>query len=107
MKAALLRYRVVTYIVGTLLIVLTIGTIIKYTGGTDQIVATVGMLHGFLYMVYLVLTADLARRARFSFGYTTLIMLSGTIPVMSFVAERFATKKVRAKLAEQETAYAR
>jgi integral membrane protein len=107
MKAALLRYRVVTYIVGTLLIVLTIGTIIKYTGGTDQIVATVGMLHGFLYMVYLVLTADLARRARFGFGYTILIMLSGTIPVMSFVAERFVTKRVRAKLAEQETAYAR
>jgi integral membrane protein len=108
MKAALLRYRVVTYIVGTLLIVLTIGTIIKYTGGTDQIVATVGMLHGFLYIVYLVLTADLARRARFGFGFTILVMLSGTIPVMSFVAERFVTKRVKAKIAEvEEEAYAR
>jgi integral membrane protein len=108
MKAALLRYRVTTYIVGTLLIVLTVGTIIKYTGGTDQIVATVGMLHGFLYVVYLVLTADLARRAGFSFGFTILVMLSGTIPVMSFVAERFVTRRVRAKIAEQEeTAYAR
>jgi integral membrane protein len=107
MKAALLRYRVVTYIVGTLLIVLTIGTIIKYTGGTDQIVATVGMLHGFLYIVYLVLTADLARRSGFSFLFTILVMLSGTIPVMSFVAERFVTKRVRAKIAEREAAYAR
>ena len=102
MKAALLRYRVVTYIVGTLLIVLTIGTIIKYTGGTDQIVATVGMMHGFLYILYLVLTADLARRAHFSFGYTILVMLSGTIPVMSFVAERFVTRRVRAQILEQE-----
>jgi hypothetical protein len=34
-------------------------------------------------------------------------MLSGTIPVMSFVAERFATKRARAKIAEKETAYAR
>jgi integral membrane protein len=107
MKAALLRYRVTTYIVGTLLIVLTIGTIIKYTGGTDQIVATVGMLHGFLYIVYLVLTADLARRSGFSFLFTILVMLSGTIPVMSFVAERFVTKRVRAKIAEREAAYAR
>jgi integral membrane protein len=107
MKAALLRYRICTYIVGTLLIVLTIGTIIKYTGGTDQIVATVGMLHGFLYIVYLVLTADLARRSRFSFGFTILVMLSGTIPVMSFVAERFVTKRVRARIAEHEAAYAR
>ena len=107
MKAALLRYRIITYIVGTLLIVLTIGTIIKYTGGTDEIVATVGMLHGFLYIVYLVLTADLARRSGFSFPFTILVMLSGTIPVMSFVAERFVTKRVRAKIAEREAAYAR
>ena len=102
LKAALLRYRITTYVVGTLLIVLTIGTIIKYTGGTDQIVAVVGMLHGFLYMVYLVLTADLARRAHFRVGYTILIMLSGTIPVMSFVAERAVTKRVRAQILERE-----
>jgi integral membrane protein len=102
LKPTLLRYRVITYVVGTLLIVLTIGTIIKYTGGTDQIVAVVGMLHGFLYIVYLVLTADVARRAHFSLGYTILVMLSGTVPVMSFVAERAVTKRVRAQIRQRE-----
>jgi integral membrane protein len=102
LKNALLRYRITTYIVGALLIVLTYGTILKYANGDDRIVATVGMLHGFLYMVFLVITADLARRARFSFKFTILIMLAGTVPGLSFVAERFATRKVRARMAEQQ-----
>jgi integral membrane protein len=102
LKAPLLRYRVTTYVVGTLLIVLTIGTVIKYTGGTDAIVAIFGPIHGFLYMGFLVVAADLARRARFSFPYTIVIMLIGTIPVFSFVAERAVTKKVRAIMAAQE-----
>jgi integral membrane protein len=106
LKPALLRYRVITYIVGTLLIVLTYGTIQKYTGGDDTIVSIVGRLHGFLYMVFLVITAMLARRARWTFGYTILVMLAGTVPVFSFVAERFVTRKIQAAIAARESAAA-
>ena len=96
LKPALLRYRITTYVVGTLLIVLTYGTIQKYTGGDDTIVTVVGRIHGFLYMVFLVITADLARRARWTFKYTILIMLAGTVPVFSFLAERAVTRRVHA-----------
>ena len=95
MKAALLRYRVVTYIVGTLLIVLTIGTIIKYTGGTDQIVATVGMLHGFLYIVYLLAGLDLGVKLRWSWRTILLVLESGAVPFLSFVVERRVTRAVQ------------
>ena len=104
LKPALLRYRITTYVVGTLLIVLTYGTIQKYTGGDDTIVTVVGRIHGFLYMVFLVITADLARRARWSFKYTILIMLAGTIPVFSFLAERAVSRRVHAAEAEQTAA---
>src|SRR6266540_1877899 len=96
LKPALLRYRITTYVVGTLLIVLTYGTIQKYTGGDDTIVTVVGRIHGFLYMVFLVITADLARRARWTFKYTILIMLAGTVPVFSFLAERVVSRRIHA-----------
>lgn len=101
LKPALIRYRVIAYIVGVLLIVLTIGTIIKYTGGSDTIVAIVGPAHGFLYMVYLVLAFDLARRARWRARFTILILLAGTVPFLTFVAERAVVRRIAAAETEQ------
>ena len=51
----------------------------------------VGPAHGFLFMVYLALTFDLARRANWSFLRMVLVMLAGTIPFLSFWAERKVT----------------
>jgi integral membrane protein len=96
LKPALIRYRVIAYVVGVLLLVLTVGTIQKYTGGSGAIASYVGMLHGFLYMVYLVLGALLARQARFPLKFTILVLLAGTVPFLTFVAERAVTRRVLA-----------
>ena len=104
MRNALTRYRVMAYVVGTLLIVLVcVGMPLKYWGGNDSLVTVAGIAHGWLYMVLLITAVDLGRRARWSWGRLLLIALAGTIPFMSFVAERSATKDVRAKLARQES----
>ena len=47
--------------------------------------------HGYLYMVYLVAGFLLAMRSRWSLVKTLLVMAAGTIPLMSFVAERRVT----------------
>ena len=47
--------------------------------------------HGYLYMVYLVTAFMLAVRPRWSVVKTLLVMAAGTIPLMSFVAERRVT----------------
>jgi integral membrane protein len=94
LKPALIRYRVIAYIVGVLLIVLTAGTILKYAGGPAAIVAIVGPIHGFLYMVYLVLAFLLAVKARWNWRFTLLVMLAGTVPFLTFVAERRVVRKV-------------
>jgi integral membrane protein len=52
--------------------------------------------HGYLYMVYLVTAFMLAVRARWSVVKTLLVMAAGTIPLMSFVAERRVTLAERA-----------
>lgn len=96
MRSALTRYRIIAYIVGVVLIVLVvIGMPLKYLADQPVIVETVGPAHGFLYMVYLVAVFDLARRARWSIGRTALVMLAGTIPFVSFYAERVVTRWTR------------
>lgn len=97
MSAALTRYRVLAYVVGVLLLVLVfVAMPLKYFADQPAMVAIVGPLHGFCYMVYLVVAFDLAVRARWKFKRTLLVLLAGTIPVMSFVAERKVTGWVRA-----------
>ena len=96
MPAALTRYRVIAYVVGVVLIVLVvIGMPLKYLADQPVIVETVGPAHGFLYMVYLVAVFDLGRRGRWPLGRMALVMLAGTIPFVSFYAERVVTRWVR------------
>jgi integral membrane protein len=94
-RAALIRYRAIAYLVGVVLIVLVvIGMPLKYLADEPVIVETVGPAHGFLYMVYLVAVFDLGRRARWPLGRMLLVMLAGTVPFVSFYAERVVTRWV-------------
>ena len=65
----------------------------------ETVVMWTGIPHGWLYMILLITAFDLGRRARWSWKRLILIALAGTVPFLSFVAERSATKDVRAKLA--------
>ncbi len=104
MRNALIRYRVMAYVVGVLLIVLVcIGMPLKYVWHDESVVTVAGIAHGWLYMVLLITAIDLGRRARWSWRRLLLIALAGTVPFMSFVAERSATRDVRAKLASVAT----
>ncbi|MDF1487411.1 DUF3817 domain-containing protein [Tessaracoccus caeni] len=104
-RSALTRYRVMAWVVGTLLVVLTVGVVFKYLipgynefGST--VVTYVGVGHGWLYLVLLITAYDLGRRLRWSIKWFIMIMLAGTVPFLSFVAEHYATKNARAIVAE-------
>jgi integral membrane protein len=95
--AALTRYRAMAYIVGVMLILLTLVAIpIQIWGHNEGPVSVIGTAHGFLYCVYLLAAFDLALRARWTAKGTVLVLLAGTIPFLSFVAERIVTRKTRA-----------
>jgi integral membrane protein len=97
-RASLLFYRTLAYVVGVGLVVLVLIAVpLKYLADSPTLVAIVGPLHGFLYMVYLVATVNLAFRARWSPVKTVLVMLAGTIPFVSFVAERKVTADEEAR----------
>lgn len=94
MQGALTRYRIIAWIVGVVLIVLVlVGMPLKYAGDNDTVVATIGPIHGFLYMVFLAATFDLSRRVGWPLSRMALVMLAGTIPFLSFWAERVVSKK--------------
>jgi len=57
--------------------------------------------HGWLYFIYLVAAVDLTFRLRWSLLKTAGILIAGTIPFASFVAEHFVTRKVQAQIAQQ------
>ena len=95
--AALTRYRVMAWIVGVLLIALILVAVpLKYLGGIEGPVTVLGTLHGWLYFVFFLTACDLALRARWTLKGTVLVLVAGTVPLLSFVAERIATRKTRA-----------
>ena len=101
------------YVVGTLLIVLMlVGVPLKYLtthGSSPQLLGEgiteyLGVAHGFLYMVFIATALDLARRCRWTLGFTAVTVLLGTVPILSFVAERHASARVREQLAATASA---
>ena len=93
---ALRNYRVAAWVTGIgLLVLVFIAMPLKYFFDEPRPVALVGMLHGFLYMAYIVCTLILAERCRWRPLDAVVILLAGTIPIASFVAERQVTRRVR------------
>jgi integral membrane protein len=96
-ETALRNYRIAAWVTGIGLVVLVfVAMPLKYFFGQPQLVAIVGVGHGFLYMAYIVCTLLLAERARWKPLDALLILLAGTVPLVSFVAERRVTARVRA-----------
>jgi integral membrane protein len=84
------------YVVGVgLLILVFVGMPLQYLAHRDTVVAVVGPVHGFLYIVYLVVALDLAIRRRWTLPRTAVVLLAGTVPFLSFVVERVVTSEVR------------
>ena len=116
-----LLYRVMASVVGVLLVVLClVGVPLANFDGTgmwglfdstpglvtpgssvqqlgDEITTNLGVLHGWLYMGFLLTAISLARRERWPLGFTVVTLLSGTVPILSFWAEHRAVARVRAR----------
>ena len=95
--AALQRYRVMANVVGVLLIALIcVAVPLKYLGDVREPVVVLGTAHGWLYALFFLAAIDLALRAKWSLKGTVLTVLAGTVPFLSFYAERNATRRTRA-----------
>ncbi len=103
-SAALKRYRVLAWITGVWLLVLTAEMIYKYlilenSGDAPDWFTYIGQTHGVFYILYLFATLDLAIKARWVAPRTLATALAGTIPFLSFWFEHKRTKDVHTEYA--------
>jgi integral membrane protein len=96
----LTAYRVVSLVTGIGLLALTLYAMpMKYIADDPGPVAVIGQIHGFLYMLYLVIALLLASRCKWSLVKTGLVLLAGTVPFAVFFAERRVVRDEQARAA--------
>ena len=105
MRAAALRYRVMAYITGVLIIVVCfVGIPLQVAAHNTFIVNDIGTLHGFLYIIYIIFAYILAQKLKMKTGPTVVLLLAGTVPVMTFFVERWMQKTYIAPALDAESA---
>ncbi|MFJ5154099.1 DUF3817 domain-containing protein [Streptomyces sp. NPDC088353] len=103
-RSVLTRYRVMAYVTGVLLVLLTLGVIAKYVldiNGAAGFTSVVGIAHGWLYVVYLVFAFDLGSKAKWPVAKQLWVLLAGTVPTAAFFVERRVSRELESRLAAQ------
>jgi integral membrane protein len=96
-RALLLQYRVMAFTTATLLIVLVfLGVPLQLAAGRPGVVNVVGTMHGFLYIVYLVVAFRLTHKLQIPKWQMVLVLLAGTVPFCAFIAERKMSRRFEA-----------
>ncbi|MDZ5619329.1 DUF3817 domain-containing protein [Nocardioides sp. HM23] len=95
-------YRVLALVVGVLLVVGAIGSVLKYglpDGSTLQRLGEdltpVWLVHGWIYMIYVVIAFVLTQRAGWPLTRFLLMMVAGLVPGLIFWVERRVASQLR------------
>jgi len=100
----LTRYRVLAYTTAVLLIVLVFaGVPLQVWDHNLWVVRIVGTMHGYLYLVYLLVAFEFTRRLRVPLVWMVLVLLAGTVPFCAIVAERLLTRRYDRMVAGGDT----
>jgi integral membrane protein len=94
-RKALLGYRVLAWTTGIWLIALCYEMVLKYVVKVDDPPNWIGIVHGWVYFVYLIFTVNLAIKARWPIGKTIGVLLAGTIPLVGIIVEHYQTSDIR------------
>jgi len=111
-RGALLRYRVMAWITGSMLLLLCLELILKYVfhvngydaeGHAKPVIGNwVAFAHGWIYVVYLVTVVNLWSTMRWRLGRLVTLAAAGVVPVMSFILERKAHRQALARIEAAE-----
>lgn len=94
-RSALTGYRVMAWLTGIWLIALCYEIILKYVVKVDDPPSWIGVVHGWVYFVYLLFTANLAVKVRWPIAKTIGILLAGTIPLLGIIVEQVQTRELK------------
>ena len=94
-RVALRNYRVMSWATGVWLIALCYEMILKYVVKVDNPPSWIGVVHGWVYFVYLLCTANLAVKVRWPIAKTIGVLLAGTVPLLGIVVEQVQTREIK------------
>ncbi|WP_333618153.1 DUF3817 domain-containing protein [Dietzia sp.] len=98
-SGALTRYRILAWTTGIWLLLLVAEMIAYYGFGVENL-KWIAIVHGWMYMAYLLFTLDLGVKVRWPWGKLLLTCLAGTIPFLSFYFEHIRSREVKAQIEE-------
>ncbi|GGB99534.1 DUF3817 domain-containing protein [Dyadobacter sediminis] len=88
LKSALGRFRIIAFLEGvSYLVLLGIAMPLKYLAGIPQAVRVVGMAHGVLFVLFVLLLVQVAAQYGWSFKKSFLSFFSSLIPFGTFYAD--------------------
>jgi integral membrane protein len=97
MDGALLRYRIMSFVTGTALILLVFVAIPLSHYHHKQLGEVLGVAHGVvLYPLYLITIVQLAFLTRLRWWWWLLMAIAGFVPFLAFIMEHQVTKAIRA-----------
>ena len=111
MKNLFNAYRVLALVVGVLLAFCSLVALpLKYLAadGSDlqqfgESASIMWVVHGWVFMVYVVVAFLLSRKAGWTIGFTILALVAGLIPLLIFWVEHVVTQRFRAEHPELAT----
>jgi integral membrane protein len=87
-KSALGRLRIIAFLEGvSYLVLLGIAMPLKYMAGLPQAVRVVGMAHGVLFVLFVLLLIQVATEKSWSFKKSALSFISSLVPFGTFYAD--------------------
>lgn len=95
LRTVVRAYRIMAYVTGTMLIILCFIAIpLQVWAHNDVPEKIVGTAHGILYMIYIVVAFTMTRfvRMKIASPSTIIVLLAGTIPILTFVVERWVSR---------------
>ena len=108
-RSVLTRYRVMAYVTGVLLVLLTFGMVGKYLldmGGAADFTQVVSIAHGWLYVLYLIFAFDLGSKLKWPVKKQIWVLLAGTVPLAAFFVERRISRELESAAAADAPATA-
>jgi integral membrane protein len=102
-QKSLTFFKVMAIVVGCGLLLLTLQVILKY-GFDNHALDFWPQPHGFIFIIYVVATANLGFKVGWSLGKMVLVMLAGCVPFLSFWVERKMGREVEGLLARRPAA---
>jgi integral membrane protein len=98
-KGVILRFRVMALLAGVMSLLLWFVELpVVYLLDNPELAARVKWIpfvHGYIYAFYVLTAIHFAAKARYSVRQMILFILAGTLPILSFIAERRVAKNYR------------